>query len=207
MNIDNSENSSPGGTGNSLGKWFNNQPLFKEWWFWLTAVVVLLAIIGIAGSSSDSRSSDKPISHRAEAHSTTTKVAAVPTTKPQVTTPPITAPPATAPPTTAAPSFTNQQRNAIEEARQYLDTSAFSRQGLIDQLSSQYGSGYSVEDATVAVDSLGVDWNAQAAQSAKDYLSMSPFSCNALIEQLSSAYGEKFSVDQATYGAQQAGAC
>ena len=41
--------------------------------------------------------------------------------------------------------------NALASAQDYLDYSAFSRQGLIDQLSSEYGSGFEVEDATWAV--------------------------------------------------------
>jgi hypothetical protein len=88
-----------------------------------------------------------------------------------------------------------------------LNFTAFSRQGLIDQLSSSYGEGYPVQDATIAVDSLNVDWNAEAVKSAKSYLKLTPFSCNGLIQQLDSPYGGKFTVAQATYGAQQAGAC
>lgn len=107
----------------------------------------------------------------------------------------------------AGPTLTNQQKNAVRSAREYLDLTAFSRQGLIDQLSSAYGSGYSINDATIAVDSLTVDWNAEAEQSAKEYLNLTAFSCNGLIEQLDSPYGGKFTVDQATYGAKQAGAC
>jgi pyruvate/2-oxoglutarate dehydrogenase complex dihydrolipoamide acyltransferase (E2) component len=114
---------------------------------------------------------------------------------------------AKAAPTPAGPTLTNQQQNAARSARQYLDISAFSRLGLIDQLSSSYGEGYAVQDATVAVDSLNVDWNAEAVQSAEAYLKISPFSCNGLIQQLDSAAGEKFTVAQATYGAKQAGAC
>ncbi|HBG99697.1 MAG: Ltp family lipoprotein [Rhodobacteraceae bacterium] len=83
----------------------------------------------------------------------------------------------------------------------------FSRDGLIDQLSSPYGDGYDRDDATVAVDSLSVDWNEQAVRSARQYLEMSGFSCRGLIEQLSSDFGEKFTRSQATYGARQAGAC
>jgi hypothetical protein len=83
----------------------------------------------------------------------------------------------------------------------------FSRDGLISQLSSNAGDGYSVADATAAVDSLSVDWNENAAKSAAQYLSMSGFSCKGLIEQLSSSAGDKYTVDQATYGARQAGAC
>jgi hypothetical protein len=78
---------------------------------------------------------------------------------------------------------------------------------LIDQLSSAYGDKYAVQDATIAVDSLNVDWNAEAVRSAKSYLKLTAFSCQGLIDQLDSPYGGKFTVAQATYGAQQAGAC
>jgi hypothetical protein len=36
---------------------------------------------------------------------------------------------------------------------------AFSRASLIKQLSSSYGEGFSLADATWAVDRLNVDWN------------------------------------------------
>jgi hypothetical protein len=104
-------------------------------------------------------------------------------------------------------NLTAAQRNAVRSANQYLEMSGFSRQGLIDQLSSEYGEQFSVADATAAVDNLNVDWNAQAARSAASYLEMSGFSCKGLIEQLSSTNGEKFTVEQATYGAGRAGIC
>lgn len=99
------------------------------------------------------------------------------------------------------------ETNAIRSARSYLRSSGFSREGLIKQLSSEYGSGYSLNDATSAVDSLNVDWDEQAAKSARSYLRSSGFSCGGLIKQLSSSYGSNFTTSQATYGAQQAGAC
>lgn len=99
------------------------------------------------------------------------------------------------------------QRNALRSANAYLDMSGFSRQGLIDQLSSEYGDKFSVRDATVAVDNLSVDWNAQAARSAESYLQMSGFSCQGLIDQLSSTYGDKYTVAQARSGATRAGIC
>lgn len=109
--------------------------------------------------------------------------------------------------TTQVQSLTAQQRNAVRSAENYLSFTGFSRDGLIAQLSSDAGDGYSVADATVAVDSLDVDWNEQAVKSAKNYLSFSGFSCSGLIEQLSSRAGDKYTVSQAKYGAQQAGAC
>jgi hypothetical protein len=83
----------------------------------------------------------------------------------------------------------------------------FSRAGLIDQLSSSSGEGFPLADATYAVDSLNVDWNAQAVLSAKGYLKTDSFSCSGLVEQLSSSAGEQFTLAQAQYGAKAAGIC
>jgi len=108
---------------------------------------------------------------------------------------------------TWAGDLTGPQNNAVRSAEQYLSMSGFSRNGLIDQLSSDAGDGYEISDATVAVDSLNIDWNQEAVKSAKQYLSMMGFSCKGLINQLSSSDGDKYTVDQATYGAKQAGGC
>lgn len=106
-----------------------------------------------------------------------------------------------------AQGLTGPQKNAVRSAKSYLSMTGFSRDGLIEQLSSSYGEGYDRADATAAVDSLSVDWNIQAKRSAEQYLAMMGFSCNGLIEQLSSDAGEKYTQSQAAYGAQQAGAC
>jgi hypothetical protein len=103
--------------------------------------------------------------------------------------------------------MTGPQRNAVKSAESYLKIGGFSRDGLIEQLSSSSGSGYSLSDATYAVDSLNVNWNQEAVESANSYLRVSGFSCQGLIDQLSSKSGSKFTISQATYGAQQAGAC
>lgn len=104
-------------------------------------------------------------------------------------------------------ALTGSQKNAIRSAQQYLSFSGFSRNGLIQQLSSSAGEGYDVTDATVAVDSLNIDWDKQAERSAKQYLSFQGFSCRGLIQQLSSSAGSGYTLQQATYGARQAGAC
>ena len=108
---------------------------------------------------------------------------------------------------TWANNLTGPQKNAVRSAQQYIRIQGFSRDGLIKQLSSQNGEGYSVSDATIAVDSMNIDWNEQAVTSAKQYLIIQGFSCQGLIEQLSSSYGDAYSHSQATYGAKQAGAC
>jgi hypothetical protein len=115
-----------------------------------------------------------------------------------------------APPTTTAPTappLTQQQQTAVASAKQYLSFDAFSQAGLIAQLDSPDGGQFSVNDATVAVDSLNENWNNEAVQSAKNYMKLEPMSCQALIDQLDSPDGAQFTVAQATYGAQTAGDC
>ena len=104
-------------------------------------------------------------------------------------------------------SLTTQQKNAVRSAKNYTSLMGFSRDGLINQLSSEYGDGYSVEDATIAIDSMAIDYNEQAAKSAKNYLDTQGFSCTGLIKQLSSDAGDKYTKEQAEYGAKKAGAC
>lgn len=101
---------------------------------------------------------------------------------------------------------TASQEQALGAAEDYLDFQGFSRQGLIDQLHSDYGDGFSKADATWAVDHMtGVDWNKQAVRAAKNYLEIQHFSRKGLIDQLSSAYGDHFTRAQATYAADHVG--
>lgn len=95
--------------------------------------------------------------------------------------------------------LTAGQSNAIGKAKDYLSVSSFSRSGLIDQLEYE---GFSTSDATYAVDSLNVDWNAQAVKKAKEYLSTSSFSHSGLVDQLEY---EGFTPSQAEYGVDGAG--
>jgi hypothetical protein len=119
---------------------------------------------------------------------------------------PAPAPAAPAPaPAPAAPTLTTSQSEAISQAKEYLDTQAFSRSGLIKQLDSPYGGQFSEADATYAVDSLNVDWSAQAAKAAKEYLGTMAFSHAGLVEQLASPYGSGFTQAQAEYGVSAAG--
>lgn len=95
--------------------------------------------------------------------------------------------------------MTVSQENAISQAKSYLDYTAFSKTGLIEQLEFE---GYSNEDATFAVNNITVDWNEQAVQKAKDYLDYSSFSKSGLIDQL---VFEGFTQEQATQAANQMG--
>ncbi|PQZ92148.1 hypothetical protein CQ018_11525 [Arthrobacter sp. MYb227] len=96
-------------------------------------------------------------------------------------------------------SGTTSQQNARRLAENYLEYSAFPRKSLISQLKYE---GFSVKDATWALDHMSVDRNAQAAASAKNYLEYTAFSQKSLTEQL---IYEGFTPKQATYGVSKTG--
>lgn len=90
-------------------------------------------------------------------------------------------------------SATFGEKNALERAHQYLEYSAFSYTGLIDQLEFE---GYSHSEAVYAADNCGADWNEQAVKKAKQYLDYSSFSRSELVDQLEF---EGFTNEQAKY--------
>jgi sorbitol-specific phosphotransferase system component IIA len=102
---------------------------------------------------------------------------------------------------------TVSQQNALKEAESYLKGQSFSEAGLIDQLSSEAGSGFPHADAVWAVEHLHVDWNEQAVKEAESYLKGQSFSCQGLTDQLSSEAGSQFTLAQAEYAAHQVGLC
>jgi hypothetical protein len=180
---------------NNPGKKWWAKPVWKlPLWAWIVIVIVIISAFGSSGSSQNETSSGGNNSETTEQNQSDTTIQETENS--------------TAP---SKPEMSVSQENAIEEARSYLRSMAFSRQGLIDQLSSEYGSKFPLADAEFAVayieNNSEVDWNAQAVKSAKEYLDSSSFSCNGLIDQLSSEYGSKFTESQATYGATQAGLC
>jgi len=105
----------------------------------------------------------------------------------------------TEPVTSPEQTRTVSQQQAEQLAEDYLNYSAFSRSGLIDQLEYE---GFSTADATYGVDAQNANWNAQAALMAQDYLDYSSFSRTGLIDQL---IFEGFTRAQATYGVNAVG--
>lgn len=95
---------------------------------------------------------------------------------------------------TETPSPSLEEKNALATAEKYLNYTAFSYTGLIEQLEYE---GYTTESATYAADNCKADWNEQAAQKAQQYLNYTSFSKQGLIEQLEY---EGFTKEQAEYG-------
>jgi len=178
-------------------------PWYKRRWVLITAgVFVLLMIFGDPEEDTEDVFADETATTAApEATNETTEVT-TPTTTEKVTTTTTTTTTTTAePPTTAVPyaNETVSQRNARRKAADYLDYSAFSRSGLVEQLEYE---GFSTEEATYGVDALNVDWSEQAAKKAADYMEYSSFSRQSLIEQLEY---EGFTHEQAEHGADSVG--
>ena len=136
-----------------------------------------------------------------EEPTTTTAAPTTTTTTEEPTTTTTTSTTTTLPPTTTttAPPEDPEVSNARRSAESYLDLMGFSRTGLIEQLEFE---GYSVDAATAAVDSLDVDWFAEAAESAQSYIDMMGFSRSGLVEQL---IFEGFTTEEAEHGATAVG--
>lgn len=162
----------------------------------LAAIVAIFIVVAIAGAASTSTVS---------APAPATSLETAPVAEEDAAPAEESAPPAAEAQESAPAGATVSQAQALRTARQYLDVQAFSYQGLITQLSSEYGNQYSVEDATYAADNVGADWNEQAARAAEQYLQAQGFSREGMIQQLSSEYGSQFTVEQAEYGATQVG--
>lgn len=89
---------------------------------------------------------------------------------------------------------TTGKEGALNRAKSYLNTSAFSYAGLIEQLEYE---GFSNSEATYGVDYCGANWKEQALKKAKSYLNSSAFSESGLQEQLEY---EGFTSEEAQYG-------
>jgi Host cell surface-exposed lipoprotein len=178
----------------------------KGWKILGYAVAGIIGISVIANMGGGDDESDKAEPNQV-ASQTEAKQAPADKTEPKAEKPaPVEESPAEeAPQPAPEPEFTMAQEQAIASAEDYLEFSAFSEKGLIDQLSSEYGEGFSKADATFAVSHIDVDWNEQAAKAAKNYLEFDSFSRQGLIDQLESPYGDQFTHAQAVYGVNQTG--
>jgi hypothetical protein len=97
--------------------------------------------------------------------------------------------------------MTGGQQQAVDSAESYLsEGQGFSKQGLLNQLTSSFGEAFSKSDAEFAIKYLKPSWDKQAVDSANGYLSEGQgFSEQGLLQQLTAAAGEGFTQAQGEY--------
>ncbi|MCI6990049.1 MAG: Ltp family lipoprotein [Clostridiales bacterium] len=90
-------------------------------------------------------------------------------------------------------------KNALKSAENYSNFMYMSKQGIYDQLTSEYGDNFPAEAAQYAVENLTADYKANALEKAKTYYLDMAMSKQAVYDQLVSEYGEKFTSEEADY--------
>lgn len=89
--------------------------------------------------------------------------------------------------------------NALESAQFYSDRMHMSKQGIYDQLVSEYGGQFSDEAAQYAIDNVKADYKQNALEQAKTYQESMHMSREEIRDQLSSEYGGQFTQEEADY--------
>jgi hypothetical protein len=92
-----------------------------------------------------------------------------------------------------------EYKSALRKAESYSRNFHMSKQGIHEQLTSEYGEKFSQEAANYAMDNIEADWNENALKKAKSYQEDQDMSPEAVREQLTSEYGEQFTPEEANY--------
>lgn len=94
------------------------------------------------------------------------------------------------------------QKNALSKAKSYANTMHMSKSRIYNQLTSNYGEGFTAEEANYAIENLDVDWKRNALEKAKSYQNTMHMSKSRIKNQLTSNYGEGFTAEEAEYAIQ-----
>jgi hypothetical protein len=155
------------------GNWFQRHKVLSG--------IGILIVVGIIASAAGGSKSTKTATNSSPSANTSTA----------------TAPAAT--PEAKKPAVPAEYKSALTQAGTYSGTLHVSKQGVYDQLVSEYGGKFSAEAAQYAIDNVKADWNANALAKANDYQKQQSLSPSAIHDQLTSAAGEKFTVAEADY--------
>jgi hypothetical protein len=168
-----------------------------------TSTVVFMLLTGITGGKAASDTTTQQATASTPTPSATaTTASATPTPTATTPTPAPTATPTQAPTPTPTPQVSAEYKSALSQGTSYANTMHMSKQGVYDQLVSQYGGQFSAAAAQYAIDNVQADWNANALAKAKDYQDTMHLSPSAIHDQLTSANGEKFTKAEADYAIQ-----
>ncbi len=173
----------------------NKKPIYKKWWVWVIAAFIIVGSMSMNGNDTKNNT---PTNNAAQNSVTDTATeeqnnTTVPTTDETVQdTDNIDK-------EESVPEIPMEYKSALKKADLYSSTMHMSKQGIYDQLTSEYGEKFSPEAAQYAINNVQADWNENALKKAETYqktMSMSPAKIH---DQLTSEYGEKFTQEEADY--------
>lgn len=163
------------------------KPIYKRVWFWILVVVILAAIGAAAGGSGgkDGDGADPAGQNQisADASADGSKGSSE----------------ASESQSQAEPEVPREYQSALAKAESYSELMHMSKQGIYDQLVSEYGDQFTPEAAQYAIDNLDADYKANALEKARSYQDTMDMSPAAIHDQLTSEYGEKFTEEEADY--------
>lgn len=97
------------------------------------------------------------------------------------------------------PDIPAEYESALSQADSYANNLHMSKQGVYDQLVSEYGGQFKVAAAKYAIENVVADWKENALVKARDYQDTQHLSPAAIHDQLTSEYGENFTQAEADY--------
>lgn len=173
------------------------KPFYKKIWFWVVLVIVAIGMSGLGDkdvpevAKSQEESSDikgqKEVAKPIKKESVTTKE-----NKSQKE--------EKSEPTKEVESdIPTEYKSALKSGESYGKRMHMSKQGIYDQLSSEYGEQFSAEAAQYAIENLDIDYNENALASAKSYATTMNMSKIGVYKQLISEHGEKFTPEEGQY--------
>lgn len=166
----------------------NKKPFYKKWWLWVIVAIVIVAIAGGSGdTTADANTKQLETTVQNEEQGTEQKTAKD------------TEEPKTEEPKTEEPQVPQEYKNALAKAESYSSMMHMSKQGIYDQLTSEYGEKFPADAAQYAIDHLDADYKENALEKAKSYYEDMNMSKDAVRNQLISEYGEKFTAEEADY--------
>ena len=164
--------------------------IFKKWWFW---VLVVVLIAGVSGNEDEATKTGNVESTQVAKEEKNINKEEIKTESPVVENT------QDSQEKQKESNVPKEYSNALKKAQVYSDFMHMSEKNIYDQLTSEYGEGFSVEAAKYAIDNVDADYNYNAYMKALTYQDSMSMSQNNIYEQLISEYGEQFTTEEATY--------
>lgn len=181
------------------------KPIYKRWWVWLIVVLFGLGVIGnlTGGSGNKSAENTTESSTSSSDDDTTVNDDDSADTDSDEEDSESASEDSSSTESSSKSDIPAEYVAALDKAESYANDMNMSKQGVYEQLTSEYGEKFSTQAAQYAIDHLtDVDWNANALAKARSYQSDMSMSPEAIRDQLTSDSGEKFTPDEANYAIQ-----